>query len=41
VRLSGAGVSHKTSLQPSFLLHQLPHPHDIWLTPRFKTLQSP
>jgi len=41
VRLSSAGVSHKTSLQPSFLLHPLPHPRDIWLTQRFNPLQSP
>jgi hypothetical protein len=41
VRLSGAGASHKVSLGCLFLLHQLPCTHDIWLTPHFKTLQSP
>lgn len=41
VRLFGAGVCHKVSLGRPFFLHQLPRPHDIWLTPHFKTLQSP
>ena len=41
VRLSGTGVSHKVSPGHPFLLHQLLHPHNVWLTLRFKTLYSP
>lgn len=35
------GARHKCSPEYPFFLHPLPPPHDIGLTPRFKTLQSP
>jgi hypothetical protein len=37
----GVGASHKCSPEYPFLLHPLPTPHDIGLTPHFKTLHSP
>ena len=41
VRPSGASVSHKFAPRCPFLPYLLPRLPDIWLTPRFKTLQSP
>jgi len=41
VRRLGVGASYKCSPGYPFHFHQLPPPHDIGLTPHFKTLQSP
>jgi hypothetical protein len=41
LRRLGVGASYKSSPGYPFLLHPLPLPHDIGLTPHFKTLQSP
>jgi hypothetical protein len=37
----GVGASHKCPPEYPFLLHLLPPPHGIGLTPHFKTLQFP
>lgn len=41
VRLCAVGASRPGEPGSLFLLHLLPHTHDIVLTPHFKTLQSP
>jgi len=41
VKLIYGGVSHKITPGLSIHLHQCLHAHDFWLTPRFKSLQSP
>ncbi|MEO6422900.1 MAG: hypothetical protein ABIR84_09540, partial [Candidatus Nitrotoga sp.] len=41
MRHFGREENHKVSPGHPFLLHQLRHPPNIWLTQRFKTLQSP